>query len=272
MLLVSKPKSKLLQKYIINYNIFISDGEKEISYFAFPTQNVVFALSKHTLITHKENCIYFKQDKNKKFSINVLGKYLKPIKLNYKGKINEFSINFTTLGFNYFFDQNFGKYANKTITIIESKLLLELCTEIFKAENFENQIDIADLFFKSSFKEIKLNYLPKAIDLITNNELITIKEIADQCNVTTRTLDRAFKNYVGCSPRNLKKIIRFRKAISNQFLQNGSNFTDIALESDYYDSSHFIKEFKKLTNENPSAFFKNLSKVSNFNYPFKYVK
>lgn len=77
-----------------------------------------------------------------------------------------------------------------------------------------------------------------------------------------KTFQRHFTKHIGCSPIDYRRIIRFRNAIEAKLnAKELKSITDITFENNYFDQSHFIKEFKRLTTHNPKEFFKNLSQL-----------
>ncbi|WP_353098108.1 helix-turn-helix domain-containing protein, partial [Empedobacter brevis] len=66
-------------------------------------------------------------------------------------------------------------------------------------------------------------------------------------------LNRIFKKHLGKSPSEYRKIFRFRNSLLNK--KESKNLTELS-SKDYYDQSHFIKDFKSITKRNPNQFFK----------------
>lgn len=61
---------------------------------------------------------------------------------------------------------------------------------------------------------------------------------------------------MGCTALEYKRIARFRLALKTKILSKEvKSLTNVSYESNYYDQSYFIREFKKLTNLNPKKFF-----------------
>ena len=73
-----------------------------------------------------------------------------------------------------------------------------------------------------------------------------------------------FRRKVGVSPKQYLKIIRFQKAIS--IIENTTSFpwSQVALESGYYDQAHFIHDFKLFSGFTPNEYIKR--KTSTLNY------
>jgi AraC-like DNA-binding protein len=62
---------------------------------------------------------------------------------------------------------------------------------------------------------------------------------------------------MSCSPSDYKRIARFRNSLNAKiYSKDIKSLTSICHENNYFDQSYFIKEFKKLANQNPKKFFK----------------
>lgn len=74
--------------------------------------------------------------------------------------------------------------------------------------------------------------------------------------ISPRHLRRLFNHHVGDSPKAFSKVIRFQNILtfkpSLKFLKANNFFFDLG----YYDQSHFIKEFKKLSGQTPKNLFR----------------
>lgn len=266
-----KPKSKLLQKYIIHYNNLLHENVEDLNYFVFPNTGCTLVFNQGIKIVNSEYASYATANRDAVDSILLMGKYTTPVFLSFRGFINQFSINFHPNGINHFFNKPYKVLAPNNFQIILSDEFKTFYKDIYATPNYNERVDIADVFFEKRLRETENDYLQKAIDLLHDDETISIDYITKQCNVSNRTLRRVFNLYLGCSPRSFKKILRFRNAIESKFFQDPTNFTRLAHESNFYDSSHFVKEFKALKNQTPSEFFKSISEVSDFKFPFKFL-
>lgn len=75
-------------------------------------------------------------------------------------------------------------------------------------------------------------------------------------NKDTSTLYRQFKQYVGQSPKEYLKVVRFRKALQALQQKTYSSLTDLAYGLGYYDQSHFIRDFSLFSDYNPGMIHK----------------
>lgn len=98
--------------------------------------------------------------------------------------------------------------------------------------------------------------IDKAIDLIRNSEgLITIDKILLETKISQKTLETQFKKIVGITPGKYIRSFRFIKLLK-KYENNEINLKDLIYMYNYYDSSHFNKDFRLFMNESPTSFFK----------------
>lgn len=84
--------------------------------------------------------------------------------------------------------------------------------------------------------------------------LLTVAALHDAFNVSERTLQRAFLNAVGVTPKQLLRITRFRRAAALISGPQRISLTRAALLAGYYDQPHFTREFSELAGTTPAAF------------------
>lgn len=70
------------------------------------------------------------------------------------------------------------------------------------------------------------------------------------------TLYRQFKQYVGQSPKEYLKVVRFRKALQALQQKKYASLTDLAYDLGYYDQSHFIRDFSLFSSYSPGLIHK----------------
>lgn len=89
--------------------------------------------------------------------------------------------------------------------------------------------------------------------IVKTNGRIAIRELTKKLNMTERTLQRNFIEYVGIPPKKFAKIIQFYTSFNQVTADSYSKLTDIVYENGFADQSHFIRDFKKFTGHNPNA-------------------
>ncbi|MET0945226.1 MAG: AraC family transcriptional regulator [Flavobacterium sp.] len=101
------------------------------------------------------------------------------------------------------------------------------------------------------------NTIEKICEIIKlHHEEITVSEIGKSLNVSQRLLQIKFKSATGLTIKKYIQILKFRKSV-DQMVNSGLDklkLTDVALYNQYFDQSHFIKQFKDVTKTTPKMF------------------
>jgi len=101
-----------------------------------------------------------------------------------------------------------------------------------------------------------IDYFDEITDLIVEKKgRIQLTEIVEKTGKSQRTLERIFKERTGLGPKMFLSIIRHRSVFEMIFKYPDKRFSDIIHECGYFDQSHFIKDFKKISGITPKAFF-----------------
>ena len=100
-------------------------------------------------------------------------------------------------------------------------------------------------------------------ELRGSNGSVSITELCEKIDIRERQLERQFSKYIGLSPKFYARIIRLGYIF--ELMQNQDNsWADLVYQSGFYDQSHFIKNFKEFTGEDPSAYGFNAKNMANF--------
>ncbi len=267
---ISIPKSDNLKKHIKNFCI-LKEFEGEINYFAYPQSGTSLAFYSNACIVKEDSFIEITKTEKDSPLILLLGKYKLPLQIRYKSYSPEISINFTPTGLNYFFQKNTSEIASNTAQFIDDNKWFKAGQQIFDHNSNTDKIDYLERFLLEILVEKDLSNVEKCVSDMNTNPTNSISTIAGNMNVSPKTIHRWFVNYIGCSPMDYKKIVRFRKAIDTKFDDSFQNLGQISFDSNFYDSPHFTREFKKLTQMNPRDFFSDIDYVADKNIPYKFL-
>lgn len=132
-----------------------------------------------------------------------------------------------------------------------------LCEAMQEVGTVEKIIVVLEQFIKKQLRATQLHYRAEcvegAISLMQKHRgNISINKLQYLTNVERKTLERAFMNFHGITPKVYSQIIRFNTAV--QLINKDFNLTEISHNLDYFDQSHFIKEFKKFSGYTPTTF------------------
>lgn len=137
----------------------------------------------------------------------------------------------------------------------DEALLFEMLSE---HADLNTRARIFDLYFQKrlSDKTDGSHTAGQAAGLILDsNGLISVTDIAATLNLSERTIERLFREYVGISPKLFSRIARFQSFLRSVENSPQSGLLDLAIEAGYYDQSHMIREFRSFTRRSPTEFF-----------------
>ena len=252
-----EPKNEILKKYI-KFIYFLTHCEKEadVSYLVFPNLE--------TGITYEDN--------NNLLISDIHASYMKPLLFTYQRNINEITIVFQILGINHFLNKPLEFYLKCSTE--EFRPFDDYALEMSKSlaiQNPELKLEHIENYWLSKLNNFSHPFLPDVIDdMITKkSESLSLKNIAETHQITIKKLKDHFKRYIGKTPSDFRKSVRFRNAIKeNSFNKNDTNLTDISAALHFFDQSHMIKDFKAMTGKSPKDFFKNLCTMHDGNINF----
>jgi len=81
-----------------------------------------------------------------------------------------------------------------------------------------------------------------------------IAELAEECRMSVRQLERGFQRVIGASPKTYARTLRFEQAQRRLMFEEDVDLTGLALECGYFDQAHFIKDFKAFAGRTPSEY------------------
>ncbi len=102
------------------------------------------------------------------------------------------------------------------------------------------------------------NPVQQAIEALTAaNGSADLENTARQANLSPRQFRRRCLEESGLTPKHLCRVLRFRHACRVARASNRPNWSDVALETEYFDQAHFIRDFREFTGFTPMAVFSN---------------
>lgn len=124
----------------------------------------------------------------------------------------------------------------------------------------EDMINLLNHFF-SSQKPFNSTLYPMVSSatqwMLTRKGLFTAKELLDYTGWQQRSLERAFNDVVGLSPKKLGGIIRLHHFLGEvRKININEDLTPLVYDSGYYDQAHLIRQFKQITGITPTVYQK----------------
>lgn len=263
-----KPQREELQNFIESFYILEhSETEDKISYLTFPSIFSIVAVINNAENVISSDNITTKFSESESLATSIVCKFNAPICFKYQGNIKEICIYFKPLGLNAFLENDLAYYCHSYFNPFvpfcdyesEMKKILDCESKNLLAESLEE-------YWLGKLKGFSHPFLSQAISKIEYNQKVTTLELANEFNVSQKTLISQFKRHLCKTPSEYKKILRFRKALTEmQESKKTTKLTELSYIVDFFDQSHMIANFKSLTGYSPKTFFKNLTTVEESN-------
>lgn len=258
-----RPQSPLLQKYIKGYYMHCSD-DPDFSKTVFFYQNITSTINiyQDTQVNIQEKIWEYHHSPNTGFNARMVVKIKGCQGVKLSGKFNKMAIVFYPLGINHFISDP----LSELVTSIYSPFthydthLSGLLPTLFTTDLVEQKRALLDQFFLARFRPFTDERLHKAVQkIIHHQENIKVADLANELNISRRTLLRLFKKHLTYSIEEYIAIVKFRRALLNFQQQGLSNLTNIAFDSAYYDQADFNHHLKNRSGLTPGELFSQLN-------------
>jgi hypothetical protein len=192
----------------------------------------------------------------------VLGQISEPFFIEPAGFVDTFAARFYPSGFAPFTQIPIKDFANKETPIscvFGEAIANDLENAIVNAASTRERIQIVEQFLSAQMRNADVidSTLKSTIDtILLTKGRVGVNEILKDELPRRRQLERKFSQRVGISPKQLGRIIRLQETLKMLLNQPAGNLTEIAYENQYFDQSHFIKDFKEFTGVSPKEFYK----------------
>jgi AraC-like DNA-binding protein len=146
----------------------------------------------------------------------------------------------------------------------------DLREQLLTAKSIERMFQLVELFLlQQAGDAICEDISTKCVDYALSNilhkpTLRRLHQLSDEIGYSQKHFIDLFRRQVGLSPKQYLKIMRFQKAILAIENNKSIQWSQIALESGYYDQAHFIHDFKLFSGFTPNEYIKR--KTSTLNY------
>ncbi len=178
------------------------------------------------------------------------------------GKTGVIFVTFFPAGACQFFNFPLSEVENRSINLgdIFSSEIRTTEEKLTNGRTVPELIRIIEGFLIQRFKPVTkydLAVVTGGVEMIRRtNGQITTTALAGELSVSSRSLERKFAEYIGKSPKQFMKLVRFQNTILDFSRYRNFSLTGYAYRNGYYDQSHFIREFKQLSGYTPGEFFR----------------
>jgi len=258
---IYRPESPLLQRYIECFYILEKTAsEKPVTYFTFPSIYTIVTISAQTATLVRPDKIITRHCPSAPIETNLVCDFNQPVLISYEGKINEITTYFKPLGLNAFIAYDLRHYNSGTFPDFNPHGDYKAAmVEILSIADHQERIKGLEAYWISKLRPfadpLLENVLGEMLD--TNNLNQSMTKLSHKIGRSRTTINKHFDQHICKSPSQFKKIVRFRAAIQSQL--NDKDNISLSYHVDYFDQSHMIRDFKKLTGFTPKVFFSKIA-------------
>ncbi|MNX33182.1 HTH-type transcriptional activator Btr [compost metagenome] len=130
--------------------------------------------------------------------------------------------------------------------------------EFFECNSIEEKIEFIETYVQSSFTQIGTpDVFQKTLDYIHKIKgNSTVRNVTNDAGVNYKWLERSFVKNIGLLPKEYIQLQRFIHAYLELVGNEDVDLMRIAISNGYYDSNHFLKDFKTYTGKTPRSYLK----------------
>lgn len=201
----------------------------------------------------------------------ILGQFTKRFSTSLEGSVHFIGIHFTPTGLYRLLQKPAQLFADTILQLQDHIQGHSQMRERFDgAATQDEQLEILEDFIVMQMKPNdapNLQQVAHAAERIrASNGTEPLPEVGRHSGLSERTMQRYFLEYIGVSPKAFARIARFN-AVTKMMEENSTNDLQVILsEAGYFDAAHFTHDFKAITGQTPSAYYKGKSGYEKFFY------
>ena len=201
------------------------------------------------MVFHRGDRMYSLTENEMQPQTFIGGQSIGYLDLQSVGKINMIVIVFQPHGVKPFFRMPMCDFLSRNVSIadLEDKSLLELEDRVLNASTDEHAIKLIEQFlFLRLYDFDSYNYrrMGEVLKVIDNKNQLTVSSLSDAACLSYKQFSRIFTEYVGATPKEFTRIVRFQRALFMMQNNPSIDLMDLILTCGFYDQPHMIKEFK----------------------------
>jgi AraC-like DNA-binding protein len=169
-------------------------------------------------------------------------------------------VSFHPAGACHFFGFPLSEIENQSLDLSDlfSSEIKQVEELLFSKKTIQEKVSVVENFLRKKFSPIPASdelLLQKSIEFIVHTKgQITATLLADNLCMTTKSLERKFSYYLGKTPKQVIKLMRFQEILRDISSNKNISITEYTYRNGYFDQSHFIKDFKTYAGFTPKDF------------------
>jgi len=173
-----------------------------------------------------------------------------------------FGIRFYPGALRHLFSLDLSEISDQLVDshFLPCKHFSQLHDEVYRQDSFQHRVKCCEQWILKHISGAIItsssNPFDHALDIIYRSfGNIDIATLAAKVDLSSRHLNRLFKQHVGLSTKTFTQIIRIQSACKN-LLKHPNNSLRTAIDLGYFDQAHLLNEYKRRLLLNPHSFSK----------------
>lgn len=214
-----------------------------------------------------EQGVFYDQNHNQLPQVFLYGQTVKRTAIYLIGKFNATGVCFQPNSLKSIFGFNANELTDSCldVSLISQSKKINLNEQLLNASSSADQIGILSSFLSSEIQkyDVRIDGITRyaTTQIMKCNGKLSLRELQIDLDLSERSFERRFNQYVGISPKLFSNICRFQASLNQLKSNNYSNLSDIAFDNGYADQSHFIRAFKEFAGYSPLQFQKHSSAI-----------
>ena len=192
----------------------------------------------------------------------IVGQLTHSYTLHLPGKIGVAAIVFKPSGIASIFSTGMFAFTEERAdlkVLLEKEIIESTAGEIRSAKDAREKANCLEKFLMHYYATNKP--VPDLIDraaniIVEDHGQVNINDLCNELFISRRQFERRFLQKVGLSPKYYARLRRISYLCAEMAGKENVNWQDLYYDLDYYDQSHFIKDFTSFTGRSPSDYFK----------------
>lgn len=184
-----------------------------------------------------------------------------PVEFEIKSKGYLLVLRLSPVGFYQITGKKASDFVQSVLDLSEfydRKEFLDFYFRIKNIKNIEILLSEVNHFFVNRHKILQAHPLDSVLQYIDEKKgMLEICKLSDSYNMSISTLNRYFNKYLGVSIGLYLRTIKF-KCLFKEVIKGQLKLQEIAFKYNFFDQSHFHKEFKKFSGVSPKDLRKDL--------------
>jgi AraC-like DNA-binding protein len=200
----------------------------------------------------------------------ISGQSIYSYSLHFNGIINICGIVFKPAALATFFDLPTYEYTEERIpldTVFKKSSVNALAAELATEETSNGKVKLLEEFMMQAYNKNKPepDYVDNAANVILEKfGLLDVSEIMQNVYMSRRNFERRFFKKVGLSPKYYARIIRMAYILNLIAGKKKADWGALFSECEFYDQSHFIKDFLEFTGRTPQQYIDGNRELANW--------